>query len=66
VRDFIRRYWLAYLIGAVVAIAVGGLAAYVVGIKASTPESVRQQRIEAEQSQSAFEDGVDSGSTSAT
>lgn len=64
-RDFIRRHWLAYLIGVVIAIAVGALAAYIVGIKASTPEDVRQQRIAAEQQQGTLNDGYESPSDTA-
>jgi len=59
VRDFIKRHWLAYLIGVFVAIGVGALAAYVVGIKASTPAEVRRERIAAEKAQQSFYDGQD-------
>lgn len=61
-RSFIRRHWLAYLIGAIIAVAVGGLAAYVVGVKASTPDDVRQQRIAAERQQGDLNDGYESPS----
>lgn len=43
---FIRRHWLAYLIGVAVAIALGFGAAYVVGVVGSTPESQRAARDE--------------------
>lgn len=30
--DFIRRHWIAYLIAALIALGLGGLGAYVIGI----------------------------------
>lgn len=47
---FIRRHWLAYVIGIVVAIIVGFGASYIFGIKGSTPESVRAEHVAAEKS----------------
>lgn len=46
---YIRDHWLVYLIGLVVAIALGLGAAYVVGVVGSTPSSVREERIESEE-----------------
>ncbi|QWT17588.1 hypothetical protein KPC83_07090 [Collinsella sp. zg1085] len=45
---FIKKHWRAYLIGALLAIALGAGASIILGIKASTPEDLRQKRIEAE------------------
>lgn len=47
--DFIRRHWIAYLIAALIALGLGGLGAYVIGIKASTPSDMRAENIKAEQ-----------------
>ena len=46
---YIREHWLVYLIGLVVAVALGLGAAYVVGVVGSTPSSVREERIESEE-----------------
>ncbi len=35
---FIKEHWIAYLIGAVIAIAIGFGASYFVGVIGSTPE----------------------------
>ncbi len=42
---FIRQHWIAYLIGAVVAIALGLGASYLVYIKGSTPASIREEQV---------------------
>ena len=44
---FIRKHWVAYLIGAAVAVALGFGVSYVLGVKWSTPEDVRAERQEA-------------------
>lgn len=47
--SFIRRHWLAYIIGAAVAILLGLGVSYFLGVKWSTPDSVRQERVQKEQ-----------------
>lgn len=47
--SFIRRHWVAYVVGAVLALLLGFGAAWFVGVKCSTPEDVRAERIKAEQ-----------------
>ena len=47
--DFIRRHWVAYLIAAIVALAIGFGAAYVVGEIGSTPENLHAEEVAAEQ-----------------
>lgn len=47
--SFIKQHWVAYVIGAAVALALGFGVSYVLGVKWSTPPEVRAQRIEAEQ-----------------
>lgn len=44
---FIRKHWIAYLVGAGIAVALGFGVSYVLGIKWSTPEDVRAERQEA-------------------
>ena len=44
---FIRKHWVAYLIGAAVAVVLGFGVSYVLGVKWSTPEDVRAERQEA-------------------
>lgn len=46
--SFIRRHWVAYLIGALVALALGFGAAWYIGVKGSLPEDVRAERIASE------------------
>lgn len=46
--DFIKRHWIAYLIGAVIAVILGAGASYIVGVKGSTPADVRAERRNAE------------------
>lgn len=43
---FIQKHWVAYLVGAAVAVALGFGASYVLGIKWSTPPEVRAERLE--------------------
>ena len=47
--SFIRRHWVAYAVGAALALLLGFGAAWFVGVKCSTPEDVRAERIKAEQ-----------------
>nr|WP_239464464.1 hypothetical protein [Collinsella tanakaei] len=46
--SFIRRHWVLYLVGIVIAVALGLGLAYFVGIKGSTPESVHAAEVAAE------------------
>lgn len=69
--SYIKRHWPIYLISTLIAIALGFGAAYVVGIKGSTPETTMNEEVEQEQSLGA--DGIsesdqaaiDGGSSSA-
>ena len=47
--SFIRRHWVAYAVGAAIALLLGFGAAWFVGVKCSTPEDIRAERIKAEQ-----------------
>ncbi len=49
--SFIKRHRIVYLVGAIVALALGFALAYAVGVVGSTPEAVRVERNEAEQTQ---------------
>lgn len=46
--SFIKRHWVAYLVGAGLALALGFGASLALGAKWSTPPDVRADRIEAE------------------
>lgn len=46
---FIKDHWVAYLIGAVLAVALGFGASYLFWIKGSTPDDVHAKEIAAEQ-----------------
>lgn len=69
--SFIKRHWPVYLILTLIAVALGFGAAYIVGVKGSTPASAISEEVEQEQSTGA--DGipkseqtlVDGGSSSA-
>lgn len=69
--SFIKRHWPVYLILTLIAVALGFGAAYIVGVKGSTPASAISEEVEQEQSTGA--DGIleseqaliDSGSSSA-
>ena len=69
--SYIKRHWPVYLIMFLVAIAVGLGAAYIVGVKGSTPKSTMNEEVEQEQSLGAddISDGdlalADGGSASA-
>lgn len=54
--SFIKRHWIAYLIGAIVAIALGLGLSYFVGVAGSTPEAQRVERKEAERVQDVSND----------
>ena len=47
--SFIRRHWVAYAVGAALALLLGFGAAWFVGVKCSTPEDIRAERTKAEQ-----------------
>ena len=69
--SFIKRHWPVYLILTLIAVALGFGAAYIVGVKGSTPASAISEEVEQEQSLGA--DGIsesdqaaiDGGSSSA-
>ena len=65
---FIKRHWLAYIIGAAVAVLIGLGASYFLGAKWSTPADVRAEHVKAEQKAQAEVDGIadktDGGSSS--
>lgn len=69
--SFIKRHWPVYLILTLIAVALGFGAAYIVGVKGSTPASAISEEVEQEQSTGAdgipeYEQAlVDSGSSSA-
>lgn len=48
--SYIKRHWPVYLILALIAIVLGFGAAYIVGVKGSTPESTISEEVEHEQS----------------
>lgn len=47
--DFIRRHWVAYLVGAIVAVVLGFGASYVIGQIGSTPADAHSEAPAAEQ-----------------
>lgn len=47
--SFIRRHWVAYAVGAALALLLGFGTAWFVDVKCSTPEDIRAERIKAEQ-----------------
>lgn len=46
--SYIKRHWPVYLILVLIAIALGFGAAYIVGVKGSTPESAISEEVEHE------------------
>ncbi len=46
--SYIRDHWIVYLVGAILAIALGAGAAYLVGVVGSTPPSAHEQAAAAE------------------
>lgn len=60
--EYIREHWIQYLVGATIAALLGLGLSFYLGEKWSTPESVRAQRVEEEQSRL---DGVDGEDTTA-
>lgn len=69
--SYIKRHWPIYLILTLIAIALGFGAAYVVGVKGSTPETTMNEEVEQEQSLGAdgisesAQAAIDGGSSSA-
>lgn len=62
--EFIRRHWIAYIIGIIVALIFGFGVSYIIGIKASTPDDVRNERLAAEKENAEFNSSVDASSGS--
>lgn len=66
--SFIRRHWIAYIVGAALAILLGLGASYVLGKKWSTPNDVRREQIaketQNEQENDALAHQLDGGSSS--
>lgn len=58
--EYIREHWIQCLVGATIAALLGLGLSFYLGEKWSTPESVRAQRVEEEQSRL---DGVDGEDT---
>lgn len=58
--EYIREHWIQYLVGATIAALLGLGLSFYLGEKWSTPESVRAQHVEEEQSRL---DGVDGEDT---
>ena len=50
---FIKRHWVAYLVGALIALALGFGVAYAVGVIGSTPEATEAEQEDAEASEDA-------------
>lgn len=67
--SYIKRHWPVYLILTLIAIALGFGAAYIVGVKGSTPESTISEEVQQEQSVGADgiaesdQTGIDGGSS---
>lgn len=59
---YIRRHWIAYLLGAILALALGFGAAYAVGVLGSTPDGDQSS---GGSSETSFNMSVNSGSGSA-
>lgn len=57
--EYIREHWIQYLVGATIAALLGLGLSFYLGEKWSTPESVRAQRVEEEQSRLYGVDGED-------
>ncbi|MBY4797817.1 hypothetical protein K6V98_05545 [Collinsella sp. AGMB00827] len=53
--QFIKMHWKVYVFLAVTAVLLGAAAAYIVGVKGSTPPELRAKRIAAEQGQTVLE-----------
>lgn len=62
--SFIRRHWVAYLVAAAVALALGFGMAYFVGVKGSLPADVRAERIAAEKKAAETNDEIQDYSSS--
>lgn len=61
--SYIKRHWPVYLILTLIAVALGFGAAYIVGVKGSTPESAISGEVQQEQSVGA--DGIDAADQAA-
>ena len=61
--SYIKEHWVAYLIGAAVAVVLGFGLAYFLGVKWSTPDDVRAERVAPEQNNVSFTDFGSSGET---
>lgn len=59
--SFIKRHWIAYLVGAAVAVALGFGLSYFVGVAGSTPEAQGLELSEVEQGNGAFDAGAEAG-----
>lgn len=59
--EFIKEHWVQYLIGATVAALLGLGLSFYLGNKWSTPESVRAERVKAEQERGDEMDDLDFG-----
>lgn len=57
--SFIKRHWIAYLIGVLAAILIGLGASYYVGVVGSTPAAERAERVEREQENSDTKDSIE-------
>lgn len=66
--SFIKRHWPVYLILFLLAIALGFGAAYIVGVKGSTPTSTLEEQVKSEDSGTSTGSITtqDTGSTSAS
>lgn len=57
--QFIKEHWVQYLIGATVAVLLGLGLSFFLGDMWSTPESIRAERVEAEQQKGEELDEID-------
>lgn len=57
--QFIKEHWVQYLIGATVAVLLGLGLSFFLGSIWSTPESIRAERVEAEQQKGEELDEID-------
>ncbi|MBS6415862.1 MAG: hypothetical protein ACLVHL_00120 [Collinsella intestinalis] len=57
--QFIKEHWVQYLIGATVAVLLGLGLSFFLGGMWSTPESIRAERVEAEQQKGEELDEID-------
>lgn len=64
--QFIKEHWVQYLIGAIVAVLLGLGLSFFLGSIWSTPESIRAERVEAEQQKGEELDEIDFETRSAS